>query len=200
MTESIVAIRMKRNLRYKLTYVKIFETYLESESRPEVTKLLRDLIQAQQAAISPLSSYLRRIEADSQDMDLDDKLLNHALSRENLPSRLRFIYDGLERATSWYQMQLVDKQMIADPELKELLFQLGETDAAKLWQVEAVMSILKIPVEVKKKDWDEFQRSQVKSTDQGWQSRLAEDVRRPSWSGERLPDWYRPGRSRGRDR
>ena len=30
MTESIVVVRLTRNLRYKLTYVKIFESFLES--------------------------------------------------------------------------------------------------------------------------------------------------------------------------
>ena len=40
MTESIVAVRLTRNLRYKLTYIKIFETYLESDPGLEIGDLL----------------------------------------------------------------------------------------------------------------------------------------------------------------
>ena len=100
MTDSIIAIRLTRNLRYKITYLKIFETYLESNPGPEVTALLRDLMQAQQSAIAPLSRYLRRLDVPVQDLELDQKLLSHAFSRADLRSRLRFIHDGLRRASS----------------------------------------------------------------------------------------------------
>ena len=73
MAESIVVIRLTRNLRYKLTYVKIFETYLESEPGPDVTELLKALIQAQQSAIVPLSRYLRRLDVKTHDLELDQK-------------------------------------------------------------------------------------------------------------------------------
>jgi hypothetical protein len=190
---------MARNLRYKLTYVKIFEAYLESTTNSEVSHLLQDLIQAQHAAIAPLSSYLRRMEVNLQELPLDDKLLDHAESRKDLRSRLRFIYDGMERATSWYRMQLVDRQMTQDPELKGLLFELGEIDASKLWRVQAVMDMLKIPVQDKKKDWEKMTQVEP-APEAGWQSRLAEDVGRPAWTGRRSSDWSRPPRGRSRDR
>lgn len=199
MSESIIATRMSRNLRYKLTYVRIFESYLESITNLEVSQLLQDLIQAQQAAIAPLSSFLRRCDFNVQDLPLDDKLIDHAESRKDLRSRLRFIYDGLERATSWYRMQLVDRQMTQDPELKGLLFELGELDAAKLWRVQAVMDMLKIPVQDRKKDWDRITQPEP-SPEAGWQSRLAEDVGRPAWTGRRSSDWTRPPKGRSRDR
>jgi hypothetical protein len=200
MTDSIVAIRLTRNLRYKLTYVKIFEAYLESERNQHVTKLLQVLLQAQQTAIAPLSSYLRRMEADIQDLPLDDKLMDHALSREDSASRLRFIYDGLERAVSWYKMQLVDRQMTADPELEALLFELGEIDAAKLWRVDAVMGILKIPVKLKTKEYEEPAPVEPERRE-GWQSRLTEDVGRPAWSGRQQDSrWRRSSRYRRNER
>ncbi len=199
MTDSIITVRLTRNLRYKLTYVKIFETYLESEVGREVTQLLQSLIQAQQSAIAPLSSYLRRLDVNTQELPLDDKLLSHALGREDTKSRLRFIYDGLERAVSWYRMQLVDRQMTADPDLKELLFDLGEYDAAKLWRVEAVMSMLKIPVKLKTKDYED-QMSVEPERREGWQSRLVEDVGRPAWSGSRSSRWQRPRKPRWDER
>ena len=118
MSESIVVIRLTRNLRYKLTYVKIFETYLESEPGPDVTELLRALIQAQQSAIVPLSRYLRHLGVNTHDLEMDQKLLGHALSRDHVKAQLRFIYDGLQRAVSWYKTQLTDRQMTADPELR----------------------------------------------------------------------------------
>lgn len=199
MSESIMVTRMTRNLRYKLTYVKIFEAYLETTTRSEVSQLLQELLQAQQSAIAPLSSYLRRMDVNPQDLPLDEKLMSHAHSRGDLRSRLRFICDGLERATAWYQMQLVDRQMTQDPELKSLLFELGEIDAAKLWRVQSVMNILKIPVQAKQKDWERVSQSEP-SPEKGWQSRLVEDVRRPSWSGQRTPDWSQPTKPRRRDR
>lgn len=199
MTDSIVVVRLTRNLRYKLTYVKIFETYLESERNQEVIKLLRTLIEAQQTAIAPLSSYLRRMDVNTYELALDDKLMSHALSRDDSHSRLRFIFDGLERATGWYKMQLVDKQMTADPELEELLFELGEADAAKLWRVETVMSILKIPVKLKTKEYEEPPPPEPERRE-GWQPRLVEDVSRPAWSGRLDSRWQKPSRSRKGDR
>jgi hypothetical protein len=199
MTESIVVVRMTRNLRYKLTYIKIFEAYLESEPEAVVRSLLQALIQAQESAVAPLSSYLRRLDVNTQELPLDDKLKAHALGRDDTKARLRFIYEGMERSTSWYQMQLVDRQMTADPELEQLLFEFGELDAAKLWRVEAVMNMLKIPVRVKTKSYDE-QPSVEPDRKESWQSRLAEDVGRPAWSGDRTPRWHKSSRYRRNER
>lgn len=197
MTDSIVAIRLTRNLRYKLTYIKIFETYLESEPGPEISELLKALIQAQQAAIGPLTRYLRHHDVQAQDLDLDQKLMNHAFSRDNVRARLRFIYDGLRRAVSWYRTQLMDRQMTADPELRDLLIELGEIDAAKLWRTEAIMGMLRIPTRLKERDWSNQQRVQPQ-TDTEWQPRLVEDVGRPSWQDPRTGEWPRPSKYRRR--
>jgi hypothetical protein len=200
MTDSIVVVRLTRNLRYKLTYIKIFETYLESEQSPDIVELLKTLIHAQQSAIGPLSRYLRHMDVQTQDLELDEKLMNHALNREHVNSQMRFIYDGLRRAASWYKTQLMDKQMTADPELRELLFELGEIDAAKLWRVEAIMAMHRIPTKLKEKDWSNQQRVQPQP-DVEWQPRLVEDVGRPSWQGGEPGQWprsskYRRGGSR----
>jgi hypothetical protein len=191
MTESIVAIRMSRNLRYKLTYVEIFKNYMEPDPGPQVIELLQSLIQAQQAAIAPLSRYLRRLDVNTQELGLNEKLLAHASARQDVKSRLRFIYDGLSRAVSWYKMQLLDRQMTSDPDLRQLLFELGETDAAQLWRTETTMAMLKIPVKLREKEWDEQSRP-APEEEEGWRPRLVEDVSRPSWSGRRTPDWSRP--------
>jgi hypothetical protein len=198
MADSIVDIRLIRNLRYKLSYIKIFETYLESEPGPEVVRLLGALIEAQQSAIPPVSRYLRQHDVQVQDLELDQRLLNHAFSREDVRSRLRFIHDGLNRAVAWYRTQLTDRKMTADPALRELLFELGESDAAKLWRVEAVMGMLKIPVNVKEKDWVDQERMQPE-LDDDWRPRLVEDVGRPAWQGEQSPRWPRPGKYRHED-
>jgi len=197
MAESIVVIRLVRNLRYKLTYVKIFESYLETDPGPAVTSLLNSLIQAQQTAIAPLSSYLRRLDVNVQDIELDEKLMRHAFGRDNVKSRLRFIYEGLSRATAWYRMQLVDKQMTADPELRDLLLELGEIDAAKLWLTEATMAMLRISTKPKPKDYSNQRRPEPQKLE-GWRPRLLEDVRRPSWSVERSPRWRQTPKPRSR--
>jgi hypothetical protein len=190
MSESIVAIRLTRNLRYKLTYIEIFGIYMEPDPGPQVIELLQSLIQAQQSAISPLSSYLRRLDVATQGLELDQKLLSHASSRKDVKSRLRFVHGGLDRAVAWYKMQLLDRQMTSDSELRELLFELGEIDAAQLWRTEATMSMLKIPVQVKQKEFAEQPRS-TQVQDEGWRPRLVEDVSRPSWSGQRPSRWTR---------
>jgi thioredoxin-like negative regulator of GroEL len=190
MAESIVVIRLTRNLRYKLTYIKIFEDYMEPNPGPEVVELLKSLIQAQQSAIAPLSSYLRRLDVNVQDLELVEKLLGHASSRTNVKARLRFIYDGLSRAATWYKTQLLDRQMTSDPELHQLLLELGEIDAAKLWRTEALMGMLKIPTRLKEKDWDEQPRYEPDKLE-GWRPRLLEDVSRPAWSGSRSSEWSR---------
>jgi phage-related minor tail protein len=195
MTESIVVIRLTRNLRYKLTYIKIFETYLESEPGPEVAELLRALIQAQQSATSPLSRYLRHLDVQTQDLELDHKLMNHAFSRDNVRSRMRFIYDGLKRAVSWYKTQLLDRQMTADPEVRQLLIELGEIDAAKVWRTEAIMGMLRIPTKLRERDWANQQRVQPQREVE-WQPRLVEGVGRPAWEGQGSKRWPRPSKYR----
>jgi len=198
MAESIVEIRLIRNLRYKLSYIKIFETYLESNPGAEVAALLKALIEAQRSAIPPVSRYLRQRDVQVQDLELDHRLLSHASGREDVRSQLRFIYDGLTRAVAWYKTQLTDRQMTADPELRALLVELGEIDAAKLWRTEAVMGMLKISANVKEKDWVDQERAQPEQ-DEDWRPRLVEDVSRPAWHGEYSPKWPRPGRYRRGD-
>lgn len=195
MTDSIVVIRLTRNLRYKLTYVKIFEAYLESDPGPEIAKLFTSLIQAQQSAIAPLSRYLRRLDVQTQDLELDQKLLSHAFSRDSVQSQLRFIYDGLDRAVSWYRTQLMDKQMTADTELRDLMIELGEIDATMLWRTEAIMGMLRIPTKAKEKDWSNQERVPSQQ-DTEWRSRLMEDIGRPSWQGTRSTRWSKPDQRR----
>ena len=195
MTESIVVVRLTRNLRYKLTYVQIFETFLESEPGPALTELLQALIQAQHSAIAPLSRYLRRLGVQTQDLELDQKLLKHAAERDNVKSQMRFICEGLKRAVAWYKTQLTDRQMAADPELRDLLYELGEIDAAKLWRTEATMSVLKIPTSVKEKEWDDQQPARSQQEPE-WQPRLVEDVGRSDWEDRWRGKWQSPDRYR----
>ncbi len=196
MAESIQVIRLTRNLRYKLTYIHIFETYMQEETDPRVVDLLKVLIEAQQTAIQPLSRYLRKLEVNVQDLELNQKLLEHAQERTSLRSRLQFIYDGLKRAVGWYKMQLLDRQMTSDPELYDLLIELGEIDAAKLWRTKVIMGILRIPTKPKPKEWEEQYSRRDQSPDRGWRPHLIEEVRRPSWGGVQETYWPRPGRYR----
>jgi hypothetical protein len=130
------------------------------------------------------------MDVNVQDLELVDKLLGHASSRTNVKARLRFIYDGLSRAVSWYKTQLMDRQMTADSELRQLLLELGEIDAAKLWHTEAIMGMLRIPTQLREKDWDDQQRYEPEKLE-GWRPRLVEDVSRPAWGGQRSSEWSR---------
>jgi hypothetical protein len=196
-SNSIVSKRLLRNLRYKLTYIDIFESYKDPDPGPEVVALLDSLIEAQQSAIAPLSSYLRGLDVNTQDLELDQRLLSHASNRDNLKSRLRFVQDGLSRSVSWYKMQLTDRQMTADPELRHLLFELGEIDAARLWRVEAVMALLKISVKVGEKERDDVPQQEPQQKEEKWRPRLMDDVGRPAWGGSGSRRWPRPSRYRG---
>lgn len=188
MAESIVVLRLVRNLRYKLTYIKIFESYMEPDPGRNVVELLNSLIQAQQAAIAPLSSYLRRLDVNVQETELDEKLMDHASSRDNVKIRLRFIYEGLTRAVSWYKMQLVDRQMTADPDLKALLFELGELDAAQLFRTEATMAMIGVSTKSREKDFGDQRRIEPDGLE-GWRPSLVENVERTTWEGPREPRW-----------
>jgi hypothetical protein len=196
-SESIVDKRLVRNLRYKLTYVTIFEDYLEAKPDAEVAALLRALIEAQQSAIAPLSSYLRGLGVSTQDLELNEKLMAHASERGNTKSRLRFIQDGLSRSVAWYKTQLMDRQMTEDRELQQLLLELGEIDAAKLWQTEAVMGMLRIAIKQEDKEWDEAPQPDQRQGE-AWRPRLVEDVARPAWGGSQTGRWPRPSRNRGK--
>ena len=198
-SESIVSKRLIRNLRYKLTYIKIFDSYKEPDPGAEVIALLESLIEAQQSAIAPLSSYLRGSDINTQDLELNERLMSHASNRDNVKARLRFIHDGLNRSVAWYKTQLMDKQMTSDPNLRQLLLELGETDAAKLWRTEAVMAMLKIPLKLEEKDWNDLPQPEPKKQQEGWRPRLLEEVGRPAWGGSESKQWPRPSRSRQKD-
>ena len=60
MTDSIVVLRLTRNLRYKITYIRIFETFLEDEPGPEAAGLFRALIKAQSPFHHPIEVQTRR--------------------------------------------------------------------------------------------------------------------------------------------
>lgn len=197
MAESIVLVRLTRNLRYKLTYVQIFESFLETGPEPPVSDLLQALIEAQQSAIAPLSRYLRHLGVQAQDLEFDQRLLKHAAERDTVKAQLRFIYDGLKRAVSWYSTQLADKQMTSDPDLRSLLVELGEIDAAKLWRTEATMGMLRISTTVKDKTWDDQQPPRSQQTESEWQPRLMEDVGNSDWENRWRNKWQRPNRYRG---
>ena len=144
MADTIVVKRLMRSLRYRQTYVRAFESFLEPEPHHEVARLLTVLIGAQESAAVLLAGYLRSLGAGVPDPRPVKKLLDHASSRKDVRSRLCFVHYGLNRAASWYRQQLVDRQMTADPELKRLLFELGEREASGLWRTEMVMGQLGI--------------------------------------------------------
>jgi hypothetical protein len=192
-SESIVGKRLVRNLRYKLTYIEIFERYIEDNPGPEVVALLESLVEAQRSAISFLSSYLRGLDVNIQEVDLNDRLMSQAFERDNVKAQLRFIHDGLTRAASWYKTQLMDRQMTSDSELQQLLFELGEIEAAKLWRTEATMGRLKVAVKFEEKDWDAPSQPEP-DQDEEWRPRLVEDVGRPAWGGSQQSRWPRPSR------
>ncbi len=197
MSESIVELRLTRNLRYKLTYVKIFETFLEATLAPEVTELLQILIQIQLSAITSLASYLRRLDVSTQELELNDKLIAQAADRTDPKSQLRFIYDGLDRGVAWYRTQLCDRQMTTDPELCKLLIELGEMEASKLWRTEAVMGLLHIPVKVKDKEY-EPELVPEPAHPETWRPRLVDDIGRPGWSSAKPSRPPAANRRRGR--
>jgi len=184
MTDSIVVKRLVRNLRYKLTYIKVFESFLKPAPPPAMVRLLNSLVEAQQAAALSLSTYLQGMGVDTQDLALYEDLMDHAAQRYGVRARLHFIYYGLDRAVSWYKTQLVDGQMTADPELRKLLLDLGEREAASLWRAEAVMVLLRIGLNSEAKDRRRPSRMEPDQED-GWRSRLMETDRRPDWSGQR---------------
>ena len=84
--------------------------------------------------------------------------------------------------------------MTVDPELRQLLFQLGENEAAKLWRVETVMERLRIPLKPEPEDQRELRRIRPQRA-HGWHSRLLEDVERPAWKGKQPGMLSGPSRS-----
>jgi len=105
-----------------------------------------------------------------------------------MKAQLRFVYDGLQRATEWYLTQLADKQMTQDPELRRLLVELGEMEASKLWRTEAVMAILRIPAKTVKEKEPEVEVIPEPTDLDSWRPRLVDDFARPSWTGVDKPE------------
>lgn len=144
MQVTIVVKRLVRSLRYRQTYAGVYELFLRPEPHPEVLELLQRLIGAQQTAAVLVTGYLRGLDVCVTDLPRVQRLLDRASSRKGVRSRMRFVHYGLIRSVSWYREQLVDRQMIADPDLKQLLFELGEMEASSLWRTQMVMARLGI--------------------------------------------------------
>lgn len=181
--DSIVVKRLVRNLRYRMTYIQLLEAFLASRLHPVVVQLLSSLLEMQQAAVEDLSGYLRRLGVDIEDLPLYQKLLDQAAQRKNAIEKLRFIRYGLRRAVSWYNTQLTDRQMTADPELKQLLLELGQREAAGLWRTEAVGAMLGLRLEPWSKDQP---AAPGQSRDRGpdRSSLWTGNTRRPAWRGK----------------
>jgi hypothetical protein len=193
MTDSIVVKRLVRSLRYRLTYIRILEAFLASRLHPVVVQLLSSLLETQQAAVEDLSGYLRRLSVDIEDLPLYQKLLDQAAQRRNAVERLRFIRYGLRKAVSWYKTQLTDRQMTADPDLKRLLLELGEREAAGLWRTEAVVAMLGLRLEPWSKDQPAAPR-QSPNRGHDRSPRRIRNTRRPAWRGKQPTIWSRSSR------
>ena len=74
LADSIVVKRLVRYLQYKRTYIRVFESFLEPELHPAVVDLLHALVSAQQAAVGPLSGYLRDLGFATQARPLNQSL------------------------------------------------------------------------------------------------------------------------------
>jgi hypothetical protein len=180
--DSIVVKRLVRNLRYRQTYGKVYESFLQPEPHPELARLLHALIRAQ------LSGYLQDLGAPAQELPPMQKLVGHARSRSGVRSRLHFIHCGLTRAVSWYREQLMDQQMIAEPGLKQLLFELGEGEAASLWRTEIAMAVLGVRRE--SEPAESAGDPDPKTTGRGrWQKRQPVTRERRTWTGASPATW-----------
>ena len=104
--------------------------------------LLHALIYAQMSAVARLTGNLQKLGVAARGLPLVHKLKDQASSRKDALSQLRFVCFGLTKAVSWYRAQLMDKQMTADAELRGLLLELGELEAASLWRTRAVMIMM----------------------------------------------------------
>jgi len=185
MADSIVVKRLVRNLQYRATYIRVFETFQRPNPGPLVNQLLNLLIEAQQAAVVSIARYLRGLDVDIQDLSLKPNLLAQAAECRGIKARLRFLYRGLERNALWYKEQLVDSQMTADPELRQLLLERGEAEAASIWRLEGVMAMLAITPKQEPKELPEPEPEERQP--RGWRSNLMENVgpspRSGRWSG-----------------
>jgi hypothetical protein len=194
MAESSVVKRLIRSIRYRRTYIVVFETFLSPDPHPVVVRLLNALIETQHTAAVTLSNYLGGLGIDAHDLSPYRRLMDQAAQHQGLSSRLRFVHHGLRRGASWYKMQLTDKRMTADPELEQILLDLGQSQAAKLWRVEAIMAMLRIPLRPE----SEVQREHGHFKPQraaDWRSHRMENVQRPSWKGRQSAMLPRPSHS-----
>jgi hypothetical protein len=120
------------------------------------------------------------LSIDTENLPPYRRLIDQAAQRKGLRARLHFMRYGLMRAASWYKMQLTDKQMTADSELRQILLEMGQIEAARLWRVETVMAMLRIALEPEPDDGREPQSVRPQRAN-NWQSRLMRDVGHPAW-------------------
>ncbi len=143
-TLSTVTARLARNLEYKLTYLEIYQGYLAQGGESEALEFIRALIDTQQDSIAGLSSRLRQLDYPVRQLAALEKLKAQAFTRRDTAGKLQFVQTGLERSAAWYAEQLLDPEIRADADTRQLLIELGQADAAALWRVNALLGEMAI--------------------------------------------------------
>jgi hypothetical protein len=141
---STVVSHLARNLDYKLTYLEIYQEYLEQVGEKEVIEFIQALMDAEQESIARLSSRLRQLGHPVRQQASLEKLKAQAFTRRDTPGKLQFVQTGLERSAAWYAEQLLHPEMVADSDTRQLLIGLGRTEAAYLWHANALLAEMAI--------------------------------------------------------
>lgn len=137
---STVAAHLARNLDYKLTYLEIYQEYLEQVGEQEVIEFIQALMDGEQESVARLSSRLRQLSHPVRQQASLEKLKAQAFSRRDTSGKLQFVQTGLERSAAWYAEQLLNPEMVADSDTRQLLIELGRTEAAYLWHANALLA------------------------------------------------------------
>jgi hypothetical protein len=145
---STVVAYLARNLDYKLTYLEIYQEYLEQVGEKEVIEFIQALMDAEQESIARLSSRLRQLGHPVRQQASLEKLKAQAFTRRDTPGKLQFVQAGLERSAAWYAEQLLNREMVADWDTRQLLIELGRTEAAYLWHANALLAEMAVAEDV----------------------------------------------------
>jgi hypothetical protein len=145
---STVVAQLARNLDYKLTYLDIYEEYLEQVGEKEVIEFIQALMDAEQESIARLSSRLRQLGHPVRQQASVEKLKAQAWTRRDTPGKLQFVQTGLERSAAWYAEQLLNPEMVADSATRQLLIELGKIEAAYLWHANALLAEMAVAEDV----------------------------------------------------
>lgn len=101
---------IRRNIGSRLSYKRLFETFLRETQESDIEPLMEEFISEEQEGLSLLAGALRRLGHSVPTEETENKLLPQFWTRRTPLDQLEFVRQGTIKAAEWYAARAVDEK------------------------------------------------------------------------------------------